>query len=222
MTRGFSASVVALCICLQAQPAAASSVVGGSDIVPRFTRDGVANITFIDLSNSIQTDSTLTGWNIWAQDYAFTWPYSNDPRELKLIIFRQDGTDTFAVVGKSALETVVDWNQAYHFDLASPIAAQAGDYIGWYYPNDNYPVPGGVISFDSSGSTQTAFLYGDEIDQTTPALTSFIIEPRTYSINVEGVPAVPEPSTALLVGTGLAALAGSIRRRKRRGRPTAE
>jgi hypothetical protein len=189
-----------------------ASIVGGNSIEQRTTRDGAANITFIDLNNTIQIDSTITGWNIWAQDYAVHWPYSTAPRELKLIIFRSNYS-SFEVVGKSGLEKVSVWNQSYHFDLTSPIDTLAGDFIGWYYPITNYPVPGGLISF-GGGASQTAFLYGDEMLQSTPPLSSFTIENRTYSINVEGNP-VPVPASLLLFGSGLAGLAVTrLRRRK--------
>jgi hypothetical protein len=65
-----------------------------------------------------------------------------------------DGTD-LDVVGKSELETVTEWDKAYHFDLTTPIPVQAGDLIGWYDASNT--IPGGMISFNWG----VAIPYGD-------------------------------------------------------------
>ncbi len=191
-----------------------ADIVGGNDIIPRSTRDGVVGTTYVDMTHSIRSDSLLTGWNIWAQDYAVTWPASTDPRSVKLIIFRNNGSD-LEVIGKSGLETVKVWNQAYHFDLANPIQVKAGDLIGWYDAT-GVQTPGGVISFDwvTQGSCLTRWAYDVEISGTTPLLTFYPGEARVYSINVEGSP-VPIPAAAWLFGCGLFGLIGFKRKLSR-------
>jgi hypothetical protein len=137
------------------------------------------------MTHTIQFDTLLTGWNIWAQSYAATWPSSTAPRSIKLIIFRSNNSD-FEVVGKSELETVQEWNKAYHFDLTNPIQVKAGDLIGWYNPNA--AIPGGVVSYGSDGSSLTRWVYGGGVEVTgnTPQSYFNSLDFRIYSINVEG------------------------------------
>jgi hypothetical protein len=185
--------------------------IGGNDIIPRTTRDGVVGTTYVDMTHTIQSDSLLTEWNIWAQDYAVTWPSSTAPRSVKLIIFRSNNSD-LEVVGKSGLETVQEWNRAYHFDLTNPIQAKAGDLIGWY-DAAGVATPGGVISFEwaTSEPCLTRWAYNVEISGTTPLSDFYPGEGRIYSINVGGSP-VPIPAAAWLFGSGLAGLVGLKRK----------
>ena len=150
--------------------AEAAPTVGGNDIIPRGTRDGTYDTTFVDMTHTIQATCLLTGWNIWAQSYAVNWPYNTAPRSLKLIILRMDGSD-LDVVGKSELETVSEWDRAYHFDLTTPIPVQAGDLIGWYFPTTT--VPGGSISF-GLGSGTTRWSYAGEVFGSTPLSVSVV------------------------------------------------
>ncbi len=188
-----------------------ADIVGGNDIIARSTRDGVVGTTYVDMTHSIRSDSLLTGWNIWAQDYAVTWPASTAPRSVKLIIFRNNGSD-IEVVGKSEPETVRVWNQAYHFDLANPIQVKAGDLIGWYDATVAQ-TPGGVISFDwvTQGSCLTRWAYNVEISGTAPLSAFYPGEARVYSINVEGSP-VPVPAAVWLFGSGFIGLIGFKRK----------
>jgi len=184
-------------------------IVGGNDIIARFTRDGAYDITFVDMMNTIQSDSILTGWNIWATSYAHNWSYSTAPRSLKLIIFRTNES-VLEIVGKSELETVQEWDRAYHFDLTTPIQVEADDLIGWYFAGNT--IPGGVISF-GAGSGHTRWAYGGEISGTTPLSDFHYGAARTYSINVEGTPAiVPVPGAVLLGMLGLSVAGVKLRK----------
>jgi len=199
---------------------AVADIMGGNTITDRFTRDGVVGATYIDMIHTIKGDSWLTGWNIWADSYAFMWPYSLEARSLRLIIFRSVGTDSIEVVAKSNFETVNEWNRSYHFDLSTPIQVKAGDFIGWY-DKAGVSTPGGVIAFDwgQGGSCLTRWAYNVEISGTSPLSAFYPGEARIYSINVEGIPdqgtSVPEPATLLLLSLGIAGLAVNGRKFKR-------
>lgn len=187
-----------------------ADIVGGNAITGRYTRDGIVNATYIDMKNTIQSDSVLTGWNIWAQSYAFTWPYSTAARSVKLIIFRTNNSN-FDIVGTSELETVAEWDRDYHFDLATPIPVKAGDLIGWYNPVAD--IPGGVISFewDYTASNLVRWAYDTEVTGSVSQSIFYPGESRIYSINVEGS-AVPIPAAGWLFASGLAGFIGLKRR----------
>lgn len=188
-----------------------AAMVGGNSILQRDTRDGATGTTYIDMAHTIQTDSELTGWNIWARSYAKRWPYSMEPREIELVIFRSVGSD-FEVIGKSDTETIQNWDMAYHFDLTTPINAKAGDFIGWYNPPAS--VPGGVISFGDDPNSLTYWVYNNYTEGLIPQSTFNNQGTRIYSINVEGNP-VPIPAAIWLFGSGLIGFVGIRRRIKK-------
>src|SRR5512138_3471058 len=82
-----------------------AGTLGGNDIQVRTTRDGVGGNTYVDMTHTVLFDSIVSGWNIWAQSYAASWPANTAPRSIKLIILRSIGSN-LSVVGKSELETV--------------------------------------------------------------------------------------------------------------------
>ena len=124
------------------------------------------------------------------------------------------------VVGESPLETILTWDKKYTFnDLGSGIQVKSGDYLGWYYPpqGGGDPNPGGVIAFDLATGTHNVIFNTDwgaqpelSVGASEP-YTSFTAQPRTYSINVSGVPL---PPTVLLLGSGLAGI-GLLRFRRK-------
>lgn len=198
--------IVGLVFLLLPSLLAHGGIIGGNEIKARSTRDGVGGSTYIDMTHTILTDGVLSGWNIWAQSYALNWPASSDPRSVKLIIFRSNNA-SLDVVGKSDLETVQEWDRAYHFNLTNPIIVKAGDFIGWY-DAEGVPVPGGAISFEwaTPGSCLTRWASGVELSGSTALSSLYPGDDRVYSINVEGASA---PLMAPASPTGVTPTSGS-------------
>jgi hypothetical protein len=199
--------IVGLFLLLLPSLLALAGTIGGNEIKARSTRDGVGGTTYIDMTHTILSDSVLSGWNIWAQSYAVNWPASSDPRSVKLIIFRSNNA-SLDVVGKSDLETVQEWDRAYHFNLTNPIIVKTGDFIGWY-DAEGVPVPGGTISFEwaTPGSSLTRWASGVELSGSTALSSLYPGDDRIYSINVEGASA---PLMAPASPTGVTPTSGSV------------
>jgi hypothetical protein len=173
-----------------------SSLSVGNDLIPRTYRDGANQITFIDLTQPLPKDGTITSWSFYAQKYA-NGVTSTDPRTIRLLIFRNvDGG--YKVIGQSPYFTVTSdgWDRVHSIKLADPIEVEHGDLIGWYYPNQgNSPLNGGVIAFQEGSPNQTVYrwnqLSGDPNEQ--PPTMGGVINPgqftgfgegRKYSIQV--------------------------------------
>ncbi|MEM9456620.1 MAG: lamin tail domain-containing protein [Myxococcota bacterium] len=122
----------------------------------------------IDTNNPIATDSVLTHFEV----------YARRANPVQLVIYRNSG-DMYAVVGKSApFDAKVGHNK---FPLESPIAAKAGDLVGFYYPSSGaiaFEMNGGhwlhqglshSVYFTPQGGSENEFIYSS---------------PRTYSIRV--------------------------------------
>jgi hypothetical protein len=101
--------------------------VGGNDVIDRPVVDDYINFTILDRNHPIGTDGTLRAWEIYARD-DLGLPF--DP--LQLVIFRQTGPITFAIIGTSELRTPTQVG-INTFPLASFIAVRAGDLVGLRY-----------------------------------------------------------------------------------------
>ncbi|MCX5805542.1 MAG: PEP-CTERM sorting domain-containing protein [Proteobacteria bacterium] len=195
---------LAACLLIAAYGSASAAFLGGNDTIVRSYVDGATGITFIDVNHRIISDGEIDSWSV----------YAVAGRTMRLKIFRENG-DNYDLVGSSPFVTTTFGGQTFSF--ATPISVKVGDIIGWYYTSGS--APGTGIYFDNSsifyGNTLWTTYPGSEITGSvskTTFLTGYPYANRVYSISVEGTTAVPLPGALLLLGSGLAGLAG-IRRR---------
>ncbi len=167
------ASTLAVISCLLVSVGVNAATISGgvvnSDLISRDMRDGAQGINFIDLGRPITGSGWITSWSIYAQqNSAAGWQANTESRQVGLIIFQANGA-AYDVVGYSPLETIGTngWNQVHVFaDLGTGIHVNAGDFIGWYYPNQgsfDAQNPGGVIGFSWTPGSK-----GDDIRWNTP------------------------------------------------------
>jgi len=144
---------------------------GGNPVIDRENADTRANYYSVDTNNPVNVAGNLTSWQIWAKN---TLP-------VQLVIYRRDKTGSLSVVGKSDIKTPVVGENT--FTLPTPIQVNAGDFVGFYYPQqgsiaytlDNDPnfLPNltGKVIFTDAGGNETAFSGSSN---------------RTYSVFVKG------------------------------------
>lgn len=189
-----------LCALLLFSAAAnAGPLTGGNALISRDIVDSRSNFTVLDRNNTISGSGQLTEWQVFA---------ANDG-PVALMVFRSTGTNTYSLVGSSALETPTA-NAVNTFALSAPIGVQAGDAIGLYFGSpSSVPFtldPPGRFNFGSDLSG-TVLFSADQSGKSTQFLGS---SNRTYSVAVNGV---PEPATGALAGLALVA-AVALRRRR--------
>lgn len=212
--------VIFLIIVFMFTPSFSNAIpLGGNNVVDRSSVDTANGVLFFDLNNPISQDGVIDSWRI------FTSGSKSGIGQLKLKIFRDIG-DTWKFIGESPVEEVSVWGAVNTFVLPAPISVQSGDIISWWYPDNTVA----SIVFDGGGSNLNNHDWPNEpigdIQQDIPDLvdrslsssewngTLWDINPRTYSIEVLGSAAIPEPATIVLSAIGIAGLAGAVVRRK--------
>ena len=181
----------------------ADVVLGGNDPVPRSYVDTATGALFFDFNNPISANGTIDSWEIYTAN-------STGVGQVELEIFRP-GSTTWQFIGASPLETVA-WNSLNTFSLPTPIPVEAGDLVSFWYPHGTVP----SILYDPTGQTLNNHDWPtDPIPETHTDIPDLLttnwhgpwdMNPRTYSIQVLGTAAVPEPSSLVLAGIGGAAL----------------
>ncbi|MEM2974451.1 MAG: DUF2341 domain-containing protein, partial [Candidatus Micrarchaeia archaeon] len=118
----------------------------GLDPIDRGEIDRASNFVTLDSAHRIQTSGLLTKFEI----------YSGSTNPIKLKIFREVSPNNFHLIGSSELFTPTPGFNS--FTLATPIAVQAGDLVGWYCPSQ------GSITFLRGAGNLTYQDGGDPVD----------------------------------------------------------
>jgi hypothetical protein len=152
---------------------------GGNPIIDRAVVDTADNLSLVDTNNPFAAAEIVNAWEVWAEG----------PYPVRLVIFRGDPAEEYGwtKVGESDLETpVVGFNQ---FTLSTPIAVQAGDFVGFHSPEN------GVVSLDcGGGSIARGIWYAWDWNVTWPYSSGDFdgrlldVGSRTYSIRAFQIP----------------------------------
>ena len=175
----------------------ATAIMGGNPVISQPNVDSFQDFAILDKNNPISGTGILTQWQI----------YAGAIEPVQLLIYAQTGANTYAVIGSSLSQIpVLGLNT---FTLSTPIAVQAGDFVGLFFSNT------GSVDFAplvaNLGNLSGSVLFtGDNSGSTTNFIDSTT---RTYSVDVSGI-ATPEPSSLALAGAALLALAWAARNRK--------
>jgi hypothetical protein len=175
----------------------ATAIVGGNPVISQPNVDTFQNFAVLDKNNPISGTGDLMQWQI----------YAGAVEPVELLIYASTGPNTYAVIGSSVSEIpVLGLNT---FTLSTPIAVQAGDFVGLFFSNtgsvDFAPLVGNL------GNLSGSLLFtGDNSGSTTNFVNSTT---RTYSVDVSGI-TTPEPSNLALAAAALLALAWAARNRK--------
>lgn len=167
-----------------AAPAAGDAVLGGNDVVPRATVDSATGVMFFDLNHPISERGRVESWRVYTASRAGVG-------QIELNIYRP-GPGGWVFVGASPLESV-SWGQLNEFALPAPIPVEAGDLVGWWYPQGTVP----SVMYDAPVG-QTLNNHNWPFDPITAPHTDlpdlfttqwhgpWDVNPRTYSIQVIG------------------------------------
>ena len=134
-------------------------VVLGNQVTRLFTADNGGGIQAIIPGNNFTCDGSILSWTFGAE-----WGGSSSrPVFTELQLWRKNGSDLYTKVGSTTLMAESEnSSRIYHFPLASPLAFQTGDILGYFQGPTNvrrlpllHEQPGAIMHFsiqDSSAS----------------------------------------------------------------------
>lgn len=179
----------------------ANATTVGHDVLDRANVDSWSSFSMIDYDMQLTDAGQINSWSIYAERVGGIY----------LQTFRLVSGSAYEVVGENYFDVTIGVNN-FTVAAANKINYQANDYIGWTFTDP------AILSFDyeAGGSVDWAPGNGQSALGLGSTMTFDSSQERVYSISAETAHATPEPATMLLFGTGLAGLAGSRLRRKKK------
>jgi len=174
----------------------------GNDVTARPAIDTATNFTMIDTNLMFTEDGFIDSWSFWAA------PSDQSVGTIYLQTFKFLGGYQYKLTGQNVITGASLGLNNFSFLPENQIAATAGEYIGWTTSEGTIPFtyingivanyPGSVV-YDSDAVTSVGQFFNTCMNDPNGL-------DRIYSISADVAP-VPEPSTLLLLGSGLAGLA---------------